>query len=172
MEMIDVNEIIKKYKEGLLNKEDIVRAIRGKSASISFASIEKILANKYPLADIESRSTYIEVGKLSPTESCLELGKYELVKLLFERLEDFENMNREFFKGHPVSALRLTGARYAILDGHHRVRRLYELGGHSAVMEVKLLWTRDFDLLQNYENQLEEVRRKIGSCHIKDIKLC
>jgi hypothetical protein len=172
MDTNDVKDVVRKYRAGTLEKSDLAREINRLSTSISFRSIEKVLRMQYPSAEFRLQRSAIEVKKLCPTESCLEKAKYDLVRLLFESCETFGETDNSFFEGHPISGLRLSGGRFAILDGHHRVRRAYELGGDAFLITATLVFTRAFQVLQNYEAQLEEVERRIGSNHVKDMKLC
>jgi len=149
----------------------LVDEIRMHSRSISFSSLRGCLEAAFPDADLHWQRGDIALSLVCPTQPVLEVKKHRLVEMLFRSAEDFANLNEQFFQDHPMTVLHLRDGRYAILDGHHRIRRYADLFGPDARLRLNVLSTRSFEMIANYRGQVEAVRDRTGSFHVKDLPI-
>ena len=105
------------------------------------------------------------------TQRQLEKDKYELVCLLFDSIDTYEAYNEEFFTDAPVCVLHIGGGRYAILDGHHRLRRFAELAGDDRPTSVVVITTDADELVERFRQEVQEVREHLGTWDIRELPI-
>ena len=167
---LDDSEKFKKlvidFHAGRVSRAQLAAEIHAHSTSISLEWLVDSLHRLFPDNTITMHESLVPVGQLCATQAVLEKAKYELVCLLFDQEETFDSYNREFFDDHPVTVIRVGGGSYAILDGHHRVRRFAELTGASHPMPVTVISSHSLDPVHHYREQVEAVRQ---AAHTADV---
>jgi len=159
------------FHAGRVGRAELAKHVHAHSTSISLESLERSLHALFPDAKIVCHEAQVKVEHMRATQPRMEKPKYELVRLLFDQESTFDLYNREFFADNPVTTMHIGGGHYAILDGHHRVRRFAELTDCSRPMSVMVVSTTSFDLMERFRQQVEDVRKAIGSADIRGIPL-
>ena len=167
----EFKELVIGFHEGRVSRAQLAKAIHRHSTSISLDSLVSSLQQLFPDAGITSRQAEVRVDLLQATQISNDRSKYELVCLLFDDESTYDAYEREFFAEHPVTVLHVGGGHYAILDGHHRVRRFAELTGGSRPMKVMLIHTDSQELILRFRMEIEDVRRAAGTVNVSEIPL-
>jgi len=170
-----VRDVVGAFKEGRISRRQLAVAIGKTSTSIRFASLLPSLGRCFDCEDLRCNSARLCPDLLTATQSRLEQEKHVLVRLLFDRLSTFEQYQVDFFGDFPVAVLHLPKARYAILDGHHRVRRYCELCENDRErqggLQVKVIGTRCRNLLTRYQELVRQVETVAGNAHIESLPI-
>jgi len=164
-------QLVVDFHAGRVGRAELAAEIHAHSTSISLEWLVDSLQGLFPDIRITTHEGLVPIGQLCATQAVLEKAKYELVCLLFDEEATFDSYNREFFDDHPVTVIRVGGGSYAILDGHHRVRRFAELTGGARPMSVTVISSHSLDPVHHYRQQVEAVRRAAGSADVRDLPL-
>ena len=164
-----VDQVLKAYAKGKASRRELADVLKAESTSVRFESLLEYFRRLWPEAKLWIRRGRAPVMRICPSQSQLNVHKHRLVAVLFDSIEQFDRVNHDFFQEYPVSALSLHDGRFAVLDGHHRVRRWWELAGDERPMRLTVLGTHNVELLGNYGRQVETIHQMIGSSHIKDV---
>ena len=113
----------------------------------------------------------LSLDLIQASERRLDRTKLGLVVKLFKDAETFDRVNREHFHYHPVSVLHLSPECHAILDGHHRLRRLADLSCRNARVSCVVVTSRSIELLDNFRQQVQSVKDANGSAHVADLPI-
>jgi hypothetical protein len=159
------------FHKGRVGRAEVAKFIHAHSTSISLKSLLRSLRALFPDAALNCSEGEVRVELLRATQGRMERTKYELVCLLFDEAETFDSYNAEFFDDHPVTAMHIGGARFAIVDGHHRVRRYAELTGGGLPMSVTIITSDSVDLIARFREEVEEVRREAGTSDVRELTL-
>jgi len=163
--------LVMDFHKGRASRAEIAAQIHSHSTSISLKSLIRSLGTLFPGARLTCHQAKLRTKLLCATQAHMEKAKYELVCLLFDEAETFDSYNREFFEGHPIAALHIGGGRYAILDGHHRIRRYAELTGGSSPVRTMVITTSSPDLIARFRQEVEEVKRRGGTADVGELPL-
>ena len=166
-----IDRVLRAYERGQVTKHQVAEVLKQESTSIRFESLMEYYRRLWPEARLFTRPASIGVARVCPSQSQLSTRKHRLVRVLFDSRETFREVNDEFFIEYPISVLSLHDGRYAILDGHHRVLRWYELAGDEEPLRLRVLGTHNVELCENYRRQIESVARQTGSTHIRDLPM-
>lgn len=169
--MNDFLTVIRDFHAGKISQQIVSEEIHARSTSISFKSIITCFEKMFPDALFKWHQNYVSLSDLAPTEIHLEHEKYSLVEELFNSRDSFYDINQNYFTEHPMSALWIGGSDYAILDGHHRIRRFYELTDGKEEISLIAVVTRHAELRSNYKAQISNIIEIVGSKHIKDLPI-
>jgi len=90
---------------------------------------------------------------------------------LFARAEDFQRLNARYFPNHPISVLRLGNGRFAVIDGHHRLWQAGVLFGRDAQVPVRIVSSRNEDLLRAFRDQVRRVAELNGSAALRSLPI-
>ena len=164
-------QLIKDFHEGRAGRAEVARAIHIHTTSIGLRWLLESLQALVPGSKVACREAEVDIRFMCATQPRLQKAKYELVRLLFDKPETFDTCNQQFFKESPVCVMHIGGGRYAVLDGHHRVRRFGELFGTGRVMPVMLIWTDSESLLERFRQEVEEVKQAAGTGDVREIPL-
>ena len=167
----ELRRIIIAFHKGRVGRAEIARQIHSHSTSISFKSLIRSLRLLFPGARIAAHETELRADLLCATQPRMEKKKYELVCLLFDETETFDSYNRAFFDDHPIAVMHIGGGHYAILDGHHRVRRYIDLTGGSRPITVTVITADSDDLTYRFRREVEDVRRESGTTDVVELPL-
>ncbi|MCL5019307.1 MAG: hypothetical protein M1426_02365 [Patescibacteria group bacterium] len=160
--MNDFLTIIRDFHAGKITQQILSGEIHARSTSISFKSIIKCFEKTFPDALFKWHTIYVSLSDLAPTEIHLEREKYTLVEELFDSRDSFYEINQNYFLEHPMSALWIGGSDYAILDGHHRIRRFYDLTKGKEEISLIAVVTRHPELRSNYKAQISNITEIAG----------
>jgi len=149
----------------------LVKRIHAESRSISFDSMIRAFENAFPDAALRWHGRFLSLDLIHASEKSLDRAKLDLVAKLFKDAESFERTNREHFRYHPLSVLHLSPESHAVIDGHHRLRRLADLVGRSAHLSCVVVTTRSIEFLDNFRRQVQSVRDANASAHVADLPI-
>ena len=161
-------KLIKDFHGGRASRAEVARAIHAHSTSIGLKWLVESLRKLYPDSRVTHHETEVQIELLCATQPRLQKPKYQLVRLLFDDAGTFDRYNDEFFSESPVCVVRIGGGRYAIIDGHHRVRRYAELTDKPAV-RATLISTDSDDLIERFREEVEEVRQAAGTADVRKL---
>lgn len=159
------------FHKGRVGRAEVAKFIHIHSTSISLESLVRSLRALFPATALTCHEGEVRVKLMCATQVRMERIKYELVCLLFDEANTFDSYNREFFDDHPVTVMRIGGGRFAILDGHHRVRRYAELAGGGQPMNVTTITSDDVDLIARFREEVEDMRREAGTSDVRELRL-
>jgi len=160
----DVDELLRAFASGEIDRRAIVRALRGDRAEES--SVPGLLAHVFPGVALRWRNGRVRCDHLAATEVQLERAKYRLVEALFPDAATFERVDRELFPGFPLMGVPLGDGRVAIIDGHHRARRFCSVAAPGATLGMQLLTTSSPQVSESYLRQVVAVEQVNGSAAI------
>lgn len=163
--------LIKDFHEGRATRAQVAKAIHAHSTSIGLKWLLQSLQALDPDSRITNTETRISIDYLCATQASLERDKYDLVALLFDAADTYDAYNREFFSQSPVCVMHVGGGRYAILDGHHRVRRYAELAPDAREISVVLIWTNSDALAERFRQEVEQVRQASGTWDVRKLPI-
>jgi hypothetical protein len=166
-----IDKVLRAYGRGEATRRELAEVLKDESTSVRFESLMEYFRRLWPDAKLVIRHTRVPVERVCPSQSQMSIRKHRLVRVLFDSVETFEQVNADFFQEHPMSVLALRDGTYAILDGHHRVLRWHELAGDQEPLRLTVLGTHNVQLCENYRRQVEAVRGRTGSYHIKDLPM-
>ena len=158
------------FHKGRAGRAEVAKFIHTHSTSISLESLLRSLRMLFPNATMTCHQGEVRVEVLCATQARMERTKYELVCLLFDEADTFDTYNGEFFDDHPVTVMHIGGGRFAILDGHHRVRRYAELTGGGQPMNVTTITSDDVDLTARFREEVEDVRHEAGTSDVRELR--
>jgi len=150
---------------------ELVKRIHAESRSISFDSMILAFETAFPDAALRWHERILPLDLIEASEKSLEKGKFDLVAKLFKDAESFARTNREHYHYHPLSVLHLSPGSHAVLDGHHRFRRLADLVGRNAPVSCVVVTTRSIEFLDNFRRQVRSVKEANGSAHVADLPI-
>jgi len=160
----EVDKLLSAFSSGQLSRKDLVRAIRGNSQTES--SVPDLLSRVFSGIPLRWHSVSVPIEHLVATEVQLERRKYRLVTALFPDADTFEKNDKELFPGFPLMGISLGDGRVAIIDGHHRIRRFFEIATPDSTLEIKILTSADPRVHESYQRQVETVEEANGSASI------
>jgi hypothetical protein len=166
-----IDKVLKDYSRGKATQRELADVLKDESTSVRFESLLEYFQRLWPEAKLVIRHGSASVRWICPAQSQLSKRKRRLVRVLFDSVETFDQVSRDFFQDYPLSVLSLHDGRYAILDGHHRVHRWWELAGDEKPLRLTIMGTHNVHLLSNYRTQVDGIRRQTGSYHIRDLPI-
>jgi len=164
-------QVLRAFAKGDATRRQLADCLKAESTSVCFDSLMEYFGGLWPEAKIVIRQGSVPASLICPAQSQLDAAKHRLVRVLFDAVDTFDEVNAEFFREYPISILALRDGRYAIMDGHHRVLRWHELAGDEEPLHVTVLGTHNVELCNNYRRQVENVAAAIGSFHVKDLPI-
>lgn len=164
-------QLIKDFHDGRAGRAEVAKAIHVHTTSIGLRWLVESLQALVPDSRVTCAEAEVDARFMCATQPRLQKAKYELVCLLFDKPETFDAYNRQFFRDSPVCVMHIGGGHYAIMDGHHRVRRFGELFGTGRLMKVTLIWTDSAQLRERFRQEVEDVRQAAGTCDVREIPL-
>ena len=167
MHISELAELAKRRRRGLVSEAELAETLQSISTSISFPSIIKTFNLIYGPPPPSWTDATVSLSSLDATQPCLEYAKLHLVRWLFAQAEDFERLNARYFPNHPISVLRLGNGRFAIVDGHHRLWQAALLMGPDAPITVRMISSRNQDLLMVFRNEVSRVAEQNGSAELR-----
>jgi len=164
-------QLIIEFHAGHVTRAEVAKAIHLHSTSIGLKSLLKSLQKIFPDARIIHGETELDINYTCATQPQLQKPKYDLVCLLFDDPDTYDLYNRQFFKNSPVTVIHVGGGRYAILDGHHRVRRFAELTASQKPIKVLLISTDCNELIERFGQEIEQVRQSAGTSDVRKLPI-
>jgi len=167
----ELAELAKRHRRGLVSEAELAETLQSISTSISFPSIIKTFNLIYGPPAPTWTDAAVPLSSLDATQPCLEYAKLHLVRWLFAQAEDFERLNVRYFPNHPISVLRLGNGRFAIVDGHHRLWQAGILMGPDAPVTVRMISSRNQELLTVFRNEVLRVAEQNGSAELRKLPI-
>jgi len=164
-------QLIKDFHAGRASRAEVARAIHAHSTSIGLRWLLQSLQALDPACRITHGDAQVTIDYLCATQPCLQKDKYTLVALLFDAADTYDAYNREFFSESPVCVMHVGGGRYAILDGHHRVRRYAEIAPGARQITATLIWTDSEMLTERFRQEVEQVRQASSTCDVRELPI-
>ena len=162
--------LIEAFKAGEVTEAELARAILVMRPSLCFGWFVGLVRSRYPDARIEWYESLVAIRDLWPTYQELDRERHMLTEALFADLSDFHSTNSLHFRAHPITALDLGEGRFALLCGHHRVRRFVDLAGGNR-LRITVLATDCRDVVQSYETLVARAAEVIGDHDVSSIPI-
>ena len=164
-------QLIKDFHEGHATRAQVAKAIHVHSTSIGLKWLLQALQALDPDSRIIHSETRVVIDYLCATQPSLQKDKYTLVALLFDAADTYDAYNREFFSESPVCVMHVGGGSYAILDGHHRVRRYAEIAPDAREISATLIWSNSELLAARFRQEVEQVRQASGTSDVRKLPI-
>ena len=171
MQPAELAELAKRHQRGEVSQGELARTVQSISASISFESAMTSLASLYGPPEPNWGPARIKISAVDATQPCLQYAKLHLVRWLFARPKDFEQLNTRYFPKHPISVLRLGNGRFAVIDGHHRLWQAGLLFGVNGEVGVRMVSSRNQVLLMNFRDEVRRVATANGSAELRRLPI-
>lgn len=167
MQIEDLAELAKRQRRGEVSEQELADLLRTISTSVSFESALTSFETLYGPPKPTWGESQVSISALDATQPCLEYAKVHLVRWLFATSADFDRLNAKYFPRHPTSVMQLGNGRFAIVDGHHRLWRAGTLLGPSGSVSVRIISSRNQELLANFRRLVQRVAEMNESASLR-----